>query len=186
MAISPKLSAKDASQSQNPRGWLPLLKSQPLDLSTTPAGRPPTKFKSAQVGNPRSLEVLLHKTIPASSDSQMSRANITVSPADSTGRQVTVVADAECRTPLPDKLQLEPEGVVDYDNLAVVEEQTLTSGYGLTRKEAALAARIMQGRSPESAAEELGISPPEMATHFRRMRMKIGALAPVHIPSVWD
>jgi DNA-binding CsgD family transcriptional regulator len=60
----------------------------------------------------------------------------------------------------------------DRDPDLVVDEKALVSIYGLTRGEAALAAKVVQGKSIESAADELCISPHTARTHLKRIFMK--------------
>jgi DNA-binding CsgD family transcriptional regulator len=62
--------------------------------------------------------------------------------------------------------------IYDRDMGLVVDEQTLISLYGLTRGEAALTAKLIQGKSPEEAASELFISPHTARTHLKRVFMK--------------
>lgn len=60
----------------------------------------------------------------------------------------------------------------DQDLGLVVDERALCSLYGLTRGEAALAARLVQGRSLEEAAAELFVSVHTARTHLKRIFMK--------------
>ena len=60
----------------------------------------------------------------------------------------------------------------DRDPDLVVDEKALVLIYGLTRGEAALAAKVVQGKSIESAADELCISPHTARTHLKRIFMK--------------
>jgi len=60
----------------------------------------------------------------------------------------------------------------DSDLGLVVDERTLISLYGLTRGEATLAAKLVQGKSIEVAAEELFISAHTARTHLKRIFMK--------------
>ena len=60
----------------------------------------------------------------------------------------------------------------DRDPDLIVDERALITIYGLTRGEAALAARLVQGKSIESAADELCISPHTARTHLKRIFMK--------------
>ena len=60
----------------------------------------------------------------------------------------------------------------DQDQGLVVDERALSSLYGLTRGEAALAARLVQGRSIEEAAAELFVSVHTARTHLKRIFMK--------------
>ena len=60
----------------------------------------------------------------------------------------------------------------DRDPDMVVDEKSLVSVYGLTRGEAGLAAKVVQGKSIEAAAEELCISPHTARTHLKRIFMK--------------
>ncbi len=60
----------------------------------------------------------------------------------------------------------------DQDLGLVVDERALVSLYGLTRSEAALAAKLIQGKSIEEAAAELFISPHTARTHLKRIFMK--------------
>jgi DNA-binding CsgD family transcriptional regulator len=60
----------------------------------------------------------------------------------------------------------------DQDLGLVVDERALSSLYGLTRGEAVLAARLVQGKSIEQAAEELFISAHTARTHLKRIFMK--------------
>ena len=60
----------------------------------------------------------------------------------------------------------------DRDLGLVVDERALTSLYGLTRGEAFLASKLIQGKSIEQAAEELFISTHTARTHLKRIFMK--------------
>lgn len=60
----------------------------------------------------------------------------------------------------------------DQDMGLVVDERALVSLYGLTRGEATLAARLVQGKSIEEAATELFISEHTARTHLKRIFMK--------------
>jgi len=60
----------------------------------------------------------------------------------------------------------------DRDLGMVVDEQALISLYGLTRGEAALTAKLVQGKSIEDASAELYISPHTARTHLKRIFMK--------------
>lgn len=60
----------------------------------------------------------------------------------------------------------------DQEMGVVVDEGALSRVYGLTRGEAALAKRLIQGRSIEEAAGELFISPHTARTHLKRIFMK--------------
>jgi DNA-binding CsgD family transcriptional regulator len=62
--------------------------------------------------------------------------------------------------------------VYDRDPELVVDEKALVSVYGLTRGEAALAAKVVQGKTIEAASEELCISPHTARTHLKRIFMK--------------
>jgi DNA-binding CsgD family transcriptional regulator len=53
-----------------------------------------------------------------------------------------------------------------------VDERSLISLYGLTRGEASLAAKLIQGKSIEDAASELFVSPHTARTHLKRIFMK--------------
>jgi DNA-binding CsgD family transcriptional regulator len=60
----------------------------------------------------------------------------------------------------------------DCDTGLVVDERALISLYGLTRGEAGLAAKLVQGKSIEEAATDLFISPHTARTHLKRIFMK--------------
>jgi DNA-binding CsgD family transcriptional regulator len=60
----------------------------------------------------------------------------------------------------------------DRDLGLVVDERALVTLYGLTRGEAALASRLIQGRSIEDAAADLFISTHTARTHLKRIFMK--------------
>jgi DNA-binding CsgD family transcriptional regulator len=60
----------------------------------------------------------------------------------------------------------------DQDLSVVVDERALSSLYGLTRGEAALAALLVQGKSVEEAAARLFISTHTARTHLKRIFMK--------------
>ena len=60
----------------------------------------------------------------------------------------------------------------DQDLGLVVDERALTSLYGLTRSEAALTTKLIQGKSVEEAAAGLFISPRTARTHLKRIFMK--------------
>lgn len=60
----------------------------------------------------------------------------------------------------------------DQDIGLVVDERALISLYGLTRGEASLAAKVVQGKSIEDAAAELFISEHTARTHLKRIFMK--------------
>lgn len=62
--------------------------------------------------------------------------------------------------------------IYDQDLGLVVNEQALISLYGLTRGEAALAQKLVQGQSIEESAAELFISPHTARTHLKRIFMK--------------
>jgi DNA-binding CsgD family transcriptional regulator len=62
--------------------------------------------------------------------------------------------------------------IYDRDMGLVVDEHALISLYGLTRGEAALAAKLVEGKSIEVAATELFISPHTARTHLKRIFMK--------------
>jgi len=60
----------------------------------------------------------------------------------------------------------------DRDMGLIVDERALISLYGLTRGEATLAAKLVQGKSIEEAATELYISEHTARTHLKRIFMK--------------
>jgi len=60
----------------------------------------------------------------------------------------------------------------DQDLGLVVDERALVSLYGLTRGEAALAAKLIQGKSIEDSAADLFVSPHTARTHLKRIFMK--------------
>ena len=60
----------------------------------------------------------------------------------------------------------------DQDLGLVVDERALSALYGLTKGEAVLAARLVQGKSIEEAAAELFISAHTARTHLKRIFMK--------------
>jgi len=60
----------------------------------------------------------------------------------------------------------------DRDLGVIVDEHALSSLYGLTRGEAGLAARLVQGKSLEEASAELFISTHTARTHLKRIFMK--------------
>jgi len=60
----------------------------------------------------------------------------------------------------------------DRDLGLVVDERALISLYGLTRGEAGLATKLIQGLSLEEAAGQLFISPHTARTHLKRIFMK--------------
>ena len=60
----------------------------------------------------------------------------------------------------------------DQDLGLVVDERALISLYGLTRSEAALTTKLIQGQSVEEAAAGLFISPHTARTHLKRIFMK--------------
>ncbi|MGA7908812.1 MAG: helix-turn-helix transcriptional regulator [Candidatus Sulfotelmatobacter sp.] len=60
----------------------------------------------------------------------------------------------------------------DQDLSLVVDERALSSLYGLTRGEAALAALLMRGKSIDEAAAQLFISNHTARTHLKRIFMK--------------
>lgn len=60
----------------------------------------------------------------------------------------------------------------DQDLGLVVDERALSTLYGLTRSEAALATQLMQGKSIEDAAAVLFISAHTARTHLKRIFMK--------------
>jgi DNA-binding CsgD family transcriptional regulator len=60
----------------------------------------------------------------------------------------------------------------DQDQGLVVNEKALISLYGLTRSEAAFAAKLVQGKSIEQAAQEMFISEHTARTHLKRIFMK--------------
>lgn len=60
----------------------------------------------------------------------------------------------------------------DRDLGLVVDERALSSLYGLTRGEASLAAKLVQGKSIEDAAADLFVSPYTARTHLKRIFMK--------------
>ena len=60
----------------------------------------------------------------------------------------------------------------DQDQGLVVNEKALISLYGLTRSEAAFAAKLVQGKSIELAAQEMFISEHTARTHLKRIFMK--------------
>ena len=60
----------------------------------------------------------------------------------------------------------------DQDLGLIVDERALISLYGLTRGEAALASKLVQGKSIEDAANELCISAHTARTHLKRIFMK--------------
>lgn len=60
----------------------------------------------------------------------------------------------------------------DQDMGLEIDSEVLTSLYGLTRGEAALAAELVQGKSIEEAAAALFISPHTARTHLKRIFMK--------------
>ncbi len=62
--------------------------------------------------------------------------------------------------------------IYDRDLGMIVDERALISLYGLTRGEAALAAKLVQGKSIEEASGELFISTHTARTHLKRIFMK--------------
>jgi len=60
----------------------------------------------------------------------------------------------------------------DQDLGLVVDERALISLYGLTRSEAALTTKLIQGKSVEEAAAQLFISAHTARTHLKRIFMK--------------
>jgi DNA-binding CsgD family transcriptional regulator len=60
----------------------------------------------------------------------------------------------------------------DQDLGLVVDERALTSLYGLTRSEATLTRKLIQGKSIEEAAAELFVSAHTARTHLKRIFMK--------------
>ena len=62
--------------------------------------------------------------------------------------------------------------VYDQDLGLVVDDRALISLYGLTRGEAALATKLVQGKSIEDSAAELFISAHTARTHLKRIFMK--------------
>ncbi len=60
----------------------------------------------------------------------------------------------------------------DQDAGLIVDEHALSTLYGLTRGEAALASRLVQGKSIEEAAQDLFISTHTARTHLKRIFMK--------------
>jgi len=60
----------------------------------------------------------------------------------------------------------------DQDPELIIDEKALVCVYGMTRSEAALAAKLLQGKSIESAADELCISTHTARTHLKRIFMK--------------
>jgi DNA-binding CsgD family transcriptional regulator len=60
----------------------------------------------------------------------------------------------------------------DQDLGLVVDERALISLYGLTRSEAALTTKLIQGKSIEEAAAELFVSAHTARTHLKRIFMK--------------
>ena len=60
----------------------------------------------------------------------------------------------------------------DQDIGLVVDERALISLYGLTKSEAALSTKLIQGKSIEEAAAELFISAHTARTHLKRIFMK--------------
>lgn len=62
--------------------------------------------------------------------------------------------------------------IYDHDLGLIVDERALSCLYGLTRGEAALATRLLRGRSIEEASAELFISPHTARTHLKRIFMK--------------
>ncbi len=60
----------------------------------------------------------------------------------------------------------------DRDAGVVIDQRALISLYGLTRGEAGLAAKLIEGKSLEEAASELFISPHTARTHLKRIFMK--------------
>jgi len=62
--------------------------------------------------------------------------------------------------------------IYDRDMGLVVDERALISLYGLTRGEATLAGKLVQGKSIEEAATELFISTNTARTHLKRIFMK--------------
>jgi DNA-binding CsgD family transcriptional regulator len=60
----------------------------------------------------------------------------------------------------------------DCETDLVVDEHAMVTLYGLTRGEASLAAKLVQGKSIEQAASELFISQHTARTHLKRIFMK--------------
>jgi DNA-binding CsgD family transcriptional regulator len=60
----------------------------------------------------------------------------------------------------------------DQDLGLVVDERALTSLYGLTRSEATLTTKLIQGKSIEEASAELFVSAHTARTHLKRIFMK--------------
>ena len=60
----------------------------------------------------------------------------------------------------------------DHDPDLAMDEKGLVAIYGLTRGEASLAVKLVQGKSIEAAADELCISPHTARTHLKRIFMK--------------
>ena len=65
--------------------------------------------------------------------------------------------------------------ITDPERPGHPEPDLLTQLYGLTRKEAAIAARLSQAKSVKQAADEMGIAYETARTHVRRIFVKTGA-----------
>ena len=64
--------------------------------------------------------------------------------------------------------------VTDAENAAPINERSLRTLYGFTPAEARLARLLAQGRRPEEAAAELGVSLNTVRTHLKRIFGKAG------------
>jgi DNA-binding CsgD family transcriptional regulator len=66
----------------------------------------------------------------------------------------------------------------------IVDQQALISLYGLTRAEAALTAKLLEGKSPEAAALDLRLSATAIKKHMKRIAMKTAHRQPEFIMRV--
>ncbi len=133
----------------------------------------PSGLVADRASDTRLLQRLLHEAMTSPESGEPKESPITLErklPATALIVRVVPGPDAECWRGAGQRTVL--LRLYDRDLGMVVDERALTSLYGLTRGEAALAAKLVLGKSIETAAEELFISPQTARTHLKRIFMK--------------
>lgn len=115
--------------------------------------------------------------MPRPSESSVARdatGSEAAKPAESTltaGRNLASLATVATALPKTG-LRISPVEDLPAALLSLNDEATMGELYGLTRKEAELAAVMLKGKSLKQAAAELAISPQLARNHLRRILMK--------------
>jgi DNA-binding CsgD family transcriptional regulator len=148
-----------------------------------------TTFHSINPGNTGNLDELLRKAILAADPNPQLRTAHTEN--QSNAQRGGIVRILPGRGFKPESGEERKAILLCNEDLAfLIEEQVLCSFYGLTRTEAMVAAKFIEGKSPETAAAELGASPAVMTIHLPRILMKMDTFQRLKVavrrPLIWD